>query len=101
MYHGVEMWLVKIKPKIHYSDSSGYSYFVQSNRKSYHRLFPLNDQQKTVEACARLLANEKLRKEMGAVAKEEAVQKYDIKDWENRILAFYEHALHKSNGGSS
>ena len=64
-------------------------------------LVPLNDQQKTVEACARLLANEKLRKEMGTVAKEEAVQKYDIKDWENRILAFYEHALRKSNGGSS
>ena len=64
-------------------------------------LVPLNDQQKTVEACARLLTNEKLRKEMGTVAKEEAVQKFDIKDWENRILAFYEHALHKSNGGSS
>jgi glycosyltransferase involved in cell wall biosynthesis len=64
-------------------------------------LVPLNDQQKTVEACARLLTNEKLRKEMGTVAKEEAVQKYDIKDWENRILEFYEHALHKSNGGSS
>jgi len=57
-------------------------------------LVPLGNQKALVDACARLLADKALRKQVGRAAREEAVRQYEQRVWERRILAFYEKVLY-------
>ena len=61
-------------------------------------LVPLDDQEATVKACAQYLGNHQLRKTVGREARQEAVKKYDIREWEKRILEFYAKVLSRPNG---
>jgi glycosyltransferase involved in cell wall biosynthesis len=59
-------------------------------------LVPVEDQETTVKACARVLGDNNLRVTMAKAAREEAEQKYDLRRWENRISAFYENVFKRS-----
>lgn len=56
-------------------------------------LVPLEDEGATMDACARLLGDCELRKQLGRAGREEAVRQYDERAWEGRILAFYDKVL--------
>ena len=53
-------------------------------------LIPLDDIDAAVNACSTLLLNSKLREEMGRHARDEALSRFSSREWEKKILKFYE-----------
>lgn len=62
-------------------------------------LVPLERDGEAAEACTRLLADDSLRRDLGASARREAVQNYDESAWERHILEFYERVLGNGQAG--
>jgi glycosyltransferase involved in cell wall biosynthesis len=56
-------------------------------------LVPLGDRQAAVDACKKLLSSRPVRTKMGQAARQEAVRRFSEKEWEGKIVRFYEKIL--------